>query len=111
MKVIPLLPRPNQIFTSNIPVDSQNIALKFKLFYNTEANYWVLTISDVNDNILIDSLPIFADRYPEGNLLEQYKYLRIGSLYVVTVSDTLEDIPNSENLGIEHLLVWGDTNI
>ncbi len=64
-----------------------------------------MSISDQNDNLLIDSLPLI----PSINLLEQYSYLKIGSAVLVNAGNISEDLPTSDNLGTEFILSWGDT--
>ena len=68
-KTIPLTNDPNQIFSVRLPVDDRNITLILRLRYNTIAGYWVLGISDENDEPLIAGLPLLANLYPTANLL------------------------------------------
>lgn len=58
-------------------------------------------------NMLIDALPLLPGEYPAANLLEAYRYLGIGSAYLVSVSQ-VDSIPTLESLGTEHLIVWSD---
>lgn len=110
-KIIPLTTDPDQFFTCSLPIDNNNVTLSFRLRYNTVAEYWVITIADVYGNPIIDSLPILDGRYPSANLLGQYKYLNIGSVYIAKNGKVDGDRPNDTNLGSEFLLVWGDTNV
>lgn len=106
MYIVPLTVNPNQYFTSTIPVDGKKLKFNFFLRFNTEANYWVLDISDSKNNSLIVSLNLICG----VNLLEQYSYLEIGSAYIVKIDKSIsDDIPNEYNLGTDFILLWGDT--
>lgn len=106
MYIVPLTTSPNQTFTSTIPIDGKAIKFNFFLRYNTEANYWVLDISDSSNNNLLVSVNLICGL----NLLEQYSYLRIGSAYIVKADNSLaDDSPNQYNLGTDFQLLWGDT--
>lgn len=101
---IPLSNDPDQNFQCTIPVDYKNLTLYFRIRYNTEAEYWVMSLYDSNGNILIDTIPLL-----QGNVLSQYKYLGIGSAYIVNASNVPTDRPDDTNLGTEFKLIWGDT--
>ncbi|MDQ0202472.1 phage baseplate plug family protein [Pectinatus haikarae] len=104
--IIPLQAVPNQTFSSKIPVDKQNITLSFTLNYNELANYWVVSITDSNGTMLITSLPII----PAQNILEQFKYMNIGSAYVVPRQTISEEWPTENTLDSDWYLVWSDTD-
>ena len=104
--VLPLTTSPNQTFTSTIPIDGSKIKFNFFLRYNTEAEYWVLDISDSSNASLLASINLVCGL----NLLEQYSYLKIGSAYLVKTDNSLaDDSPNEYNLGSKFVLLWGDT--
>jgi len=104
--IIPLSTSPNQTFTSTIPIDGKKIKFNFFLRFNTEANYWVLDISDSSNNNLIVSINLICGL----NLLEQYSYLNIGSAYIAKIDNSFsEDSPNEYNLGSNFVLLWGNT--
>ncbi|MBX4266534.1 phage baseplate plug family protein [Clostridium estertheticum] len=106
MYIVPLTPSPNQSFTCTIPIDGKSIIFKFFLRYNTQAEYWVMQLSDSKQNIIIDSIPLLCGT----NLLAQYSYLKVGSAYIVKLDTTLvSDKPDDTNLGTNFILVWGDT--
>jgi hypothetical protein len=111
MFVIHLTTDPNQTFTCTIPIDGENRRLNFNLRYNNVAAYWCMTISDpLLRRTLIDSLPIIVGQYPAADLLEQYRYLGLGSATVVAVGPTEPDAnPDDKTLGKNYMLVWGDT--
>jgi len=87
LQVIPLSTSPNQSFTVQLTVDGSALQLNVTLSYNQMAGYWILSISDINNNLLIDSVPALTGSYPAANILEQQAYLRIGSWYIVNVSN------------------------
>jgi len=111
MFIIPTDTKPNQNFRCVIPVDGRNLALQFALEYNSEAEYWIMSLTDdVGGEVLVDSLPLIAGVFPSANLLEQYSFLRIGSAVMVgTNPDNPPVMPDEHNLGTDFQLVWGDT--
>lgn len=106
LSIIPITATPNYTFSSKIPVDGQNIVLGFELQYNELAGYWVVTISDEKGNALVAGQPIL----PSQNILEQYEYLQIGSMYIVPTQTVEEQWPSRHTLGMQWYLVWGDTD-
>jgi hypothetical protein len=53
---------------------------------------------------------LLTGSYPAANVLGQYGYLAIGSLYIVSANpDPTSDYPNWSNLGTDWLFCWGDT--
>ena len=110
MFVVPLTSEPNQNFRCTIPVNGQNIPFDFTLRYNSEANYWIIGITNAtNGQKLISDIPLIAGIYPAANLLEQFEHLCIGAAVIVkTNPDNLDDAPNADNLGVDFALVWSD---
>lgn len=108
---IPVTSEPNQNFKCSIPIDGENKTFIFYIRYNSEAEYWTMTVTDdLADKVLLDSVPLLSGVYPAANILEQYAYLNIGSAYVVKVNpDITEENPNSETLGNGFKLYWSDT--
>jgi len=101
---VPLTNDPNQSFVCTIPLKGKNITLRFKVRYNTIGDFWWITISDKENNILIDSLPLLAG----GNILGQHKHLDIGSAFIINTGDSTVDSPSQDNLGTSFQLIWGD---
>lgn len=99
LQVIPLTTAPNQSFTVQLNVDGAPLSLNVTLKYNEMAQYWILSISDVNNNLLVDSVPVLTGSYPAGNILQQQKYLNIGSWYIVNVSNLTLDIGTETGYG------------
>ena len=44
---IPLTNSPNQTFTCIVPVNNRNVNLRFRLWYNYAAKYWLFSLYDV----------------------------------------------------------------
>lgn len=135
LQLIPLTNNPNQSFTIQLQIDGAPLTLNLTISYNEMASYWVMSISDVSNNLLIDSIPMICGAYPAGNLLQQQKYLAIGSAYIINAANAIPtnsaetygsggygqgsyggtigqsgiDYPDSTNLGIEFQLWWNDT--
>jgi len=111
MYVIPLTTDPNQSFTCVIPIDKDNRRLNIDLRYNEVAEYWCMTIHDPEQRkILIDSLPLLVGEFPVADILQQYRYLGLGSATIVAVGPTEPNTnPSDKNLGSGFALVWGDT--
>lgn len=72
----------------NIPVNNQNqisqvqllnVQYTFRLMWNQFGNCWYLDISDINDNYLVNSVPLLSGR----DILKQFKYLNIGGALIV----------------------------
>lgn len=109
-KIVPLTSDPHQVFSCTLPIDGKNKTLKFEFRYNDLAECWVMTIKDSKtDEYILDSVPIVMGEYPAANLLEQYKYLEIGSAIIVKSGTDEVGRPLEKNFGIEYYLVWGDT--
>jgi hypothetical protein len=97
LQVITLTNSPNQSYTVNLTVDGSPLTLNITINYNEMAGYWILAIFNANSQLLIDSVPMLTGAYPAGNLLQQQKYLNIGSWYLVNVSNL--QVETSGNLG------------
>ncbi|HLH04943.1 MAG TPA: hypothetical protein VKX25_19400 [Bryobacteraceae bacterium] len=108
-QVIPLTSAPNQTLTVALSIDGGTVTLRLQLRYNEVARYWVMTISDRLGNLLVDSIPLLTGFYPAANLLQQQRYLAIGSAYVVNASGVAAEYPTSANLGSDFQLIWSDT--
>lgn len=136
IQVIPLTNSPNQTFTAQLEIDGAPLSLNLGIRYNEVAGYWVLSISDLSNNLLVDSVPMLTGNYPGANILEQHRYLNIGAWYVINASNLVVksgsetgygegpfggglyggqlgqggiDYPNSSNLGTDFQLWVTDT--
>jgi hypothetical protein len=108
-QIVPVTNAPNQVLTVPLSIDGTTITLKLRITYNEIAQYWVMGIADRLGNVLIDSIPLLTGVYPASNLLAQYRYLGIGSAFVINASGTPQDSPDKNTLGSDFVLVWGDT--
>ena len=115
VQIIPLDNSPNQSWEVSVNVDGQPTPLGVILRFNEIAQYWVMTITDQNGNLLLDSVPFVTGVAPDGsnlnaiqNLLNQFSYLDIGSAAVLNASGIAADRPNAFDLGTDFLLLWGD---
>jgi hypothetical protein len=136
LQLIPLNNSPNQSMTVLLQVDGAPLTLNITIKFDEMAGYWILSISDVNNNLLIDSVPMLCGGYPAANLLQQQRYLAIGSWYIINVANGLPtgssgigygqgdygqggyggesgqggvDFPDATNLGTSFQLWVGDT--
>jgi len=136
LQQIPLTNSPNQQLTASLTVDGAPLTLNLGINYAEMTGYWLLSITDANNNLLIASVPMICGGYPAANLLKQQRYLGIGSAYLVNASNLApgqggslgygagdygggayggdsgqggSDYPNSTNLGTDFQLWWGDT--
>lgn len=136
LQLIPLTNSPNQQLTVLLQVDGSPLTLNLTIGFDRMAGYWILSISDANNNLLIDSVPMICGTYPAGNLLQQQRYLKIGSWYIVNVANLIasggsatgygsggygagpyggesgqggEDYPDDTNLGTDFQLWVNDT--
>lgn len=134
--MIPLTNSPNQTLTAELNVDGAPLSLNLNIDYDEMAAYWVMSISDVSGNLLIASIPLVTGGYPAANLLQQQRYLGIGSCFIVNVSNLMlesgsevgygegqygagpyggglgfagVDYPDKTNLGTDFQLWWDDT--
>jgi hypothetical protein len=106
-QIISLSSANNQSFSVRLIVNGASLTLNFTLAYSTMAGYWQLSVSDVNGNLLIASIPLITGLYPAANLLAQYQYLQIGSAYLLNTGNAPVDYPGANNLG-QFSLLWGD---
>lgn len=107
-QIIPLTNAPNQTLTVNLSVNNTALTLTLSINYMEVGQYWVMQISDANGKQLLVDVPLLTGGYPAANVLGQYQYLRIGSAYVLNVAQSTVDYPDSNNLGTDFVLLWGD---
>lgn len=107
-QIIPLVQAPNQTFTVQLSVDGNPLTLNLQLGYVAMSGWWQLQISDVQDNVLIASVPLITGYYPAANMLAQYGYLKIGSAYILNTGNATSDYPTETSL-TKFSLLWSDT--
>lgn len=137
LQLVPVNSSPNQQFTAALTVDGSPLSLNLSLNYNEMAGLWMMSVSDVNNNLLVSSIPLVTGGYPAANLLQQQRYLTIGSAFIINVANLNGsgasvgfnygqggygqgpygggvgfggvDYPDDTNLGTSFVLWWGDT--
>ena len=107
-QLVPLNQAPNQTFAVQLTVDGKPLTLNLVLSYSAMSGWWQLQISDVQNNMLVASVPLVTGLYPAANVLAQYGYLAIGSAYLLNTGNSLDDYPSANNL-VSFSLLWGDT--
>ncbi len=113
--MIPLVQGTNQTLTCTLPINGGNVELTFSFTYNTPGSYWYMSITDANNTLLLDGIPLVCGS-PPYDILAPYQYLNIGSAYLVPTSSGLPDIPNFNTLGASpsnpnaptFQLIWSD---
>jgi hypothetical protein len=106
-QTVPLQAAPNQTFSVQLAVNGGQLTLNLALGFSNMAGCWQMAISDVNNNLLVASVPLITGLYPAANLLAQYQYLSIGSAYLLNTGNNPIDFPGSAELTLFTLL-WGD---
>lgn len=108
MILLPLTNQPNQTFTVSINrSNGSNLPLSFYMYWNRIAGYWQLSITDlrINEEVL-DSLPLVTGDIPYPDLLSQYKYLDLGSAYIVPIGAQTANSPGINDWGTNFALLW-----
>lgn len=108
-QILPLTPAPNQTLQAPLSIDGGTTPLNLTLHYNEFAEYWVMSVTDTAGELLLTGVPLVTGNDPAGNVLGQFAYLKIGSLYVLNVSGATESVPDNTNLGTDFILVWDNT--
>lgn len=109
LQQIPLDSSHNQTFQCVLAIDGVNRTLQFFIRWNEMAEYWVMSITDPIENaLLLDSIPLITGNYPAANILAPYKYMKIGSAYLINIGGVSAD-PAIDDLGTNFTLYWSDT--
>lgn len=93
---------PNQTCSLIVPGNRRNIAFVLTQSWNAEAGYWAIGIYDQTSRPIVLGIPLLCGH----DLLEQYQYLNIGSLYVVNIGDPTIETPDDKNIGQNFKLLW-----
>lgn len=109
---IPLNPLPNQTLKVEINLDDEKKSFYLFFSYKEICGYWVMDILDNFKNKQLSNVPLITGggMLEAGNLLKQFGYKELGSALVYKVKNTNSIYPNSEDLGINFELYWGDTD-
>lgn len=97
-----LTSEPNQTYTITISGSRRNITFILTQSYNAQAGYWVLGIYDNTNSPIILNIPLLCGY----DLLGQYRYLNIGSLFLVNIGDQSIEYPNADNIDGNFELAW-----
>ncbi len=108
-QTVPLTSSMNQTMQLNLTVDGNPLVLNVAVEWSVSAGQWLMSISDSANNLLISMLPLVTGIYPAANLLAQYGYLAIGSLWLLATGQNATSDPTSTNLTTDFTLLWGDT--
>lgn len=106
-QVIPVDSSPNQTWQVSVNINGAVVTFFVTLDYNEIAEYWVMAISDSNQNPILNDIPLVTGL----NLLRQYQYLGIGSIYLLPIGQQAENYPDDTNLGTAFELVWSDNTV
>jgi hypothetical protein len=109
-QIVPLSSNPNQSFLANLTVDGAALKLNLSFRFNEIAQYWTMSVADVNNVTILASVPLLTGSWPAANILGQYRYKQIGSCYLLNVTNGGSDLdnPTGQNLGTDFILLWGD---
>jgi hypothetical protein len=95
---IPTTPWPRVWTTSLL-----NVTYTLRTRWSNLSNCWMLDISDVDNNLLIGSIPLVTG----ADLLEQYQYLEIGGgLIIQNTSGPPDTVPGYSSLGVTSQLLF-----
>lgn len=106
---IPLtcLPYSTQTFKMTLEDGKRNVNIRLHLRYDDLCGVWQAAIYDnTSGKLLVDCMPLVCGI----NLLEQYKYLKLGEAYIRPVEKTTLDMPDNQTLGKKFILIWGDSS-
>ena len=107
-QIIPLTNAPNQTLTVALNVNGGVLRLGLFITYSEMAQYWLMSVSDSQGNLLLSSVPMVTGSWPAANLLAQQGYLNIGSAYIINLGQVPDDYPNANELGSAFILLWDD---
>ncbi|UUZ80630.1 hypothetical protein LJK88_38220 [Paenibacillus sp. P26] len=107
-KIIPLIKSQNQSFTITLPVNGQNMTLTLGFTYNTQGEYWFMSVRDRTGALLLDAVPIVTGEYPATDILGQHDYMNIGTAIVLPDNNLQIGIPAFDDLGVNYYLAWTD---
>lgn len=112
MYKVPLTTNPNQTFTCSIPINGINKNLKFNLWYNNAAEYWMMSIVDVStDTEVVANVPLITSKYLYANVLYQLDYKKIGMCFMVPTIKDVKSQADDKNLGTGYVMLWGDNDV
>lgn len=104
---IPINNAPNASYTFRISMqgDTVNRDIRIELHYLDLYDEWLMDVyDDATKKLLVLGIPLVCGI----DLLGQYRYLGIGSAYILKVRNTDLMHPDNLCLGRDFVLVWGD---
>ena len=107
-QIVPLTSQPNQSFTVQLTVDGASLVLNLVLRWSYMAGYWTMDIYSGQGTLQLAALPLITGVWPAANILAQYGYLGLGSVYLLN-NGSNDDYPSNTDLGSAFYLLWGDT--
>lgn len=102
MILLPMTNQPNQNFSLTIPQDSDNIRLSFYLNWNDIADYWQMTIFNIETQAELINLMPLVNEFP----LRQYDYFDINQIFMIKTGSTPHDYPGVTDWGENFNLFW-----
>ena len=111
MYKIPLTNSPNQTFSCSIPLNGKNVRFEFNLWYNYQAEYWMLSLYDyASEKLLFSNLPLLASNGKFSNMFYQLEYMMIGICIMVPTIEDVKSQADDTNLGTSYIMIWGDND-
>lgn len=111
MYKIPVSNYPNQTFVCSIPINGQNKELRFKLWYNYEAEYWLMSIEDYKTGKdLFNNIPLLSSKGKFFDILCQLGYKEIGKCFMLPIQDDGKSQASDLTLGDIYYMIWGDND-
>lgn len=102
----------NQVMEITLTIDNVPRTLGFVVQWNRTAAYWTMKVYDpATAEIILDSIPLVRGMYDSANIIQQYRYLKIGAAYLMRIGQPQGDNPTYDNFGTDFLLMWGDTPV
>lgn len=71
------------------------VTYSFRVTWNVPSNCWLLDISDVNDQPIVQGIPVITG----ANLLDQFQYLGLGGGLLALTDSNVDAVPTFDNLG------------
>jgi hypothetical protein len=102
MILLPMTNQPNQNFSLTIPKGRDNIRLAFFLGWNEIANYWQMTISNIETQTELINLMPLVFSVP----LRQYQYFGINQAIIIKTGNTQRDYPGVNDWGENFNMYW-----
>jgi hypothetical protein len=109
-QIVPLTSSPNQVLTTTLTVNRQQLTVQLRVAYNPQGGFWTMDIADKLGNPILYAVPLITGMWPGANILGPYEYLNIGSAYVINQNGAASDFPNNTDLGVDFVLLWADND-